>query len=43
MLDFYRLRVEQPGEYIRIVSRLMDRYLGYLLIFDRDDRIVRCV
>ena len=40
MLDFYRLRVEQPGEYIRIVSRLMDRYLGYLLIFDRDDRIV---
>lgn len=40
MCDFYRLRTEQPEEYIRIVSHLMDNYLGYILIFDREDRIV---
>lgn len=40
MLDFYRLQREQPEEYIRIISKLMDQYLGYILIFDKDDRIV---
>lgn len=40
MIDFYRLQRERPEEYIRIISRLMDQYLGYILIFDRDDRIV---
>lgn len=40
MLDFYRMREEQPQAYIKLVSRLMDDYLGYVLIFDREDRIV---
>ena len=40
MLDFYRMRGEQPQAYIKLVSRLMDDYLGYVLIFDREDRIV---
>jgi len=40
MLDFYQLRREEPEEYIKVVSKLMDDYLGYVLIFDRDDRIV---
>lgn len=40
MLDLYRLRREAPEEYIRLASKLLDEYLGYILIFDRDDRIV---
>lgn len=40
MMDFYRMRQEQPEEYIKLVSRLMDDYLGYVLIFDQEDRIV---
>lgn len=39
-MDFYRMRQEQPEEYIKVVSRLLDDYLGYVLIFDSEDRIV---
>lgn len=40
MPDFYRLQKEDPSEYIRIVSQIMDEYLGYVLIFDSEDRVV---
>lgn len=40
MSDFYQLQKEDPAEYIRIVSRLMEEYMGYILIFDSEDRIV---
>lgn len=40
MPDLYRLRREAPEEYIRLASKLLDEHLGYILIFDRDDRIV---
>lgn len=40
MHTFYQLRKEDETRYANIVSRLMDDYLGNILIFDSQDRIV---